>query len=261
LSEHELRDGMRSAVADEPPLAFDVDELMMTAEREVRRRRALVSVGLSTAVIAVAAVAVPVVLGMSRGESAQLPAATSPTASAGPSKSVAVPTPRPKATSYTSAQLTDLARQMEAHLRTRFPQVVAGAKEVTVQKFQGEAAGPLADGQNYLSGFVEYTLGHKSAIEVHLQTADAGREGLDENCATCTHQQQPDGTTVMVRNEDIQNGSRLVSVIHFRADGSVVRTTGYNYDPTSRTEAQPFDQIPVTVEQLTALATDPKLHI
>ncbi|MFC5102816.1 hypothetical protein [Kibdelosporangium philippinense] len=45
LSEQELRDSLRSAVVDEPPMTFDLDELMVTAERLARRRRIFAVVG------------------------------------------------------------------------------------------------------------------------------------------------------------------------------------------------------------------------
>ncbi|MCE7002139.1 hypothetical protein LWC34_04755 [Kibdelosporangium philippinense] len=45
MSEQELRDSLRSAVVDEPPMTFDLDELMVTAERLARRRRIFAVVG------------------------------------------------------------------------------------------------------------------------------------------------------------------------------------------------------------------------
>jgi hypothetical protein len=67
VSEQELREGLRVAVLDEPPLAIDPDALMARAHRETARRRALVGAGVATTAVAVAAVAVPTVLGSPRG--------------------------------------------------------------------------------------------------------------------------------------------------------------------------------------------------
>jgi hypothetical protein len=68
VSEQELRDGLRVAVAAEPALSFDPDALIVRARKEIRRRRALVGAGAATVVVAVTAVAVPTVLGQQRGE-------------------------------------------------------------------------------------------------------------------------------------------------------------------------------------------------
>ncbi|WP_009948787.1 hypothetical protein [Saccharopolyspora erythraea] len=51
-----LREGMRTAVADEPPLGFDPDDVVTEAARRQRRRR--------TTAAAVAAVVVATVAGL-----------------------------------------------------------------------------------------------------------------------------------------------------------------------------------------------------
>jgi hypothetical protein len=51
VSEAELREGLRAAVGDEPPLRFDPDELIRRGRHERRRRRALVAVMAATLAI------------------------------------------------------------------------------------------------------------------------------------------------------------------------------------------------------------------
>jgi len=59
VSEQEIREGMLLAVWDEPPLDFDPDTLIRRVEQKKSRRRALVAVGVATAVIAVASLSLP----------------------------------------------------------------------------------------------------------------------------------------------------------------------------------------------------------
>lgn len=66
MSEQDIRDGLRAAVWDEPPLNFDPDSLIQRAEQVTKRRRALVSVGTATALIIATIMAVPVVLSAGR---------------------------------------------------------------------------------------------------------------------------------------------------------------------------------------------------
>ncbi|HEX8869393.1 MAG TPA: twin-arginine translocation signal domain-containing protein, partial [Lentzea sp.] len=59
MSEQEIREGMLLAVWDEPPLDFDPDTLIRRVEQKKSRRRALVAVGVATAMIAVASLTLP----------------------------------------------------------------------------------------------------------------------------------------------------------------------------------------------------------
>jgi len=62
MSEAELRESLRAAVADEPPLNFDPDALIARAETFRRRRRALVAVGVATFALIGTVLALPGVL-------------------------------------------------------------------------------------------------------------------------------------------------------------------------------------------------------
>jgi hypothetical protein len=256
LSEKDLRDGLCLAVADEPPMTFDLDDLVIKAERLVRRRRALVAVGSGTAMVAVAAVAVPVVLGISPGGgSAVLPEAA-------PRTSVSVPAQPPthqNPAGPNRQQLAARGTEMQTYLQGRFPEVVAGSTGVRPGLFGGEAEGALDDGQQYLSSFVNFVLGgNASAVEVHVQSAAADQSGMDRNCPGCVSKIQPDGSTVVIEPVE-SNDMKIVSATHFRNDGSVTRVSTYNYNPTG-SDSNRYPNVVLSEAQLVVLATDPNLH-
>ncbi|MBP2322076.1 hypothetical protein JOF56_002461 [Kibdelosporangium banguiense] len=260
MSEQEFRDGLKLAVADEPPMKFDLDELVDTAERLARRRRALIAVGASTAAVAVTAVMIPVVLGISGG-SAELPMAAPPS-SAAPFPSSPAKTAPPTKPPLTRDQLITRGTQMQEYLRTQVPVVVPEAKELKIGVFQGEAEGAVADGQKYLGSFATFRLGAKTAVEIHVQN---DQENVDRTCDSCQPRPQQDGSLVVIEQVRTPEGNstqmRIVSAIHFRNDGTLVRITTYNYDPTSGTEPVYQPDVALTVDQITRLATDPALHL
>jgi hypothetical protein len=60
---------------------------------------------------------------------------------------------------------------------------------------------------------------------------------------------------------DAGDQREIVTVTHYRTSGAVVAVSGYNYDPTAKTAVKPLPAMPVTVGQLTFLATDAALGI
>ncbi|GAB1513651.1 hypothetical protein [Actinophytocola sp. KF-1] len=266
MSEEDVRDGLRDAVAGEPPLVFDPDELVATARRQTKRRRALVSVGVATTVVAVAAVAVPFALGIPRGNDGvtvgSAPATTTTTTTAQP-RDIEWPPPGVEPAQYTAEQLSGRGKAMRAHLTTRFAAVVPEATAVEVQPFGGEAAGSVSDGQTYLNAFTRFTL-HGVPYAVDVQAiAPGAAPSPEEQCGerrACEVEELPDGSWLLI-TDDSQGESRIASAIHYRDDGAVVRATGYNYDPTGQTAARYAPAVPLTIEQLTALATDPELGL
>jgi hypothetical protein len=250
VSEYELREALQLAVADEPPMTFNLDDLVTNAERLTRRRRALVAVGAGTAAVAVAAVTVPVVLGIARVEPAVLPVA-------GPGISISAPATSQQPKAPTVQELTTRGQEMQAYLRTRFPEVVKGATGVDVRPFGGEAEGQIFDGQQYLTGTVRFTLnGTTSAIILEMHSAADDPQKSD--CPACDLRTQPDGTTVRVRTEKVDElGGTVTIATHLRADGSTVAVNTYNYDPTG-----PGRGItPLSVDEVVSLAADPNLHL
>ncbi len=272
MSEEDVRDGLRGAVATEPPLVFDPDELMETARRQTKRRRALVSVGVATTVVAVAAVAVPFALGIPRGGDGVVvgsPPVTSTTTTLatttptmpGP-EDVEWPPPGIEPAHYTAAELAQRGKEMQAHLATAFASVAPEATGVEVQQFGGESEGAVSDGQTYLNAFTRFTVrGTPYAVDIQA-VAPGAAMSPEERCGepgACEVQELPDGSWLLITDES-QGQARIASVLHYRNTGAVVRATGYNYDPTS-TKVTYARAVPLTIEQLTALATDPELHL
>lgn len=340
MSEQELREGLRLAVAGEPALAFDPDVLLARAKQEIRRRRALFGAGAATAAVAVAAVAVPTLLGSPRGggdspgygsgsptdqcASDQAPAPQSPdltvpvrpgisypfTATEPPGKPTAfavpqkptelavpeptgspVPTPsappqptgkpcqlsgtaarsssaKPfpwpppnvKPRQYSMAELQQLAEDMRARLAVRFPEIVPRASDVSVDEVtSGEHPGKVTNGR-LLDTFVHYTV-ESGRIAAAVAVVAPGSESSPEalcKVAGCTVLDGPNGTKLLVTKD---SASLAISVSHYRADGSVVAVTGYNYDPAaSEKRAVPRSQC-LDESQLIELATDPELHL
>lgn len=256
MSEHELREGLALAVADEPPLAFNVDDLVSTAERMVRRRRALVAVGTGTALIAVAAVTVPVLLGTAPGAPAVLPVAAPPPPV---SKTTPSATP-PKRSTPSVADLTKRGEEMRAYLREQFPKVVPTATDVDVRPFGGEAEGAYFPGQRYVTGTVEYTVnGQRTAIILQINMDPVQP---NDDCTGCHVQPQKDGskiTIVPTGKSGAPNGVDIITAQHDRTDRTVVTVTTYDYDPSGK--GSPGARPQLTVDQIAKLAADPNLRI
>lgn len=259
MSEEDVRAGLRGLVADEPPLMFDPDELMETARRQTKRRRALAAVGVATAVVAVAAVAVPLAIGTPTGNDGVTvggsPTTTSATAPALGPEDIKWPPPGVKPRYDTVAKLTQRGEEMQAHLSATFPSVVPGATEVEVGRFGGEATGTVYYGQDYLETTAAYLL-DGTAYSISVQVAAPGADRPPEQqcfeAVSCEARKLADGSWMMNVDDD--------RVVHYRADGVVVRVTAYWYDTTDPTPKYAPD-IPLTVDQLIELATDPELYL
>ncbi|HEV2783411.1 MAG TPA: hypothetical protein VGX25_28845 [Actinophytocola sp.] len=169
---------------------------------------------------------------------------------------------------YTAEQLRQRGTEMWEYLSKRFAEVVPDATQIAPGEFGGEAAGAVADGQTYLEAFTGFTLNNaRSAVDIWISAP--GAEGVSpvENCPAdvppgCKVDKRADGSFLVIKEES--GGAReasILSVTHYRANGTAVRATGYNYDPTAHSAPTYLEDIPVTVDQLVALATDPALSL
>jgi hypothetical protein len=152
---------------------------------------------------------------------------------------------------------------MRTYLKNTFGKTVVGATGISVEEFQGEAAGAVADGQTYLNSFTGYTLnGARSAVAIAVFTPGDG-PSPPQACSegSCSVQHLAAGDSLVITKISVGNHSEIVTVTHYRTDGAVVAASGYNYDPTAQAAIKPLPEMPVTVEQLTKLATDPALGI
>lgn len=253
MSEEDVREGLRAAVSEEPPLNFDPNVLVITARQRATRRRALVAVGTATVAIAVAAVAIPASF-----EGGTTPAATQPTSN---KSTPPTSTQTPAATvEYTADQLRTRGEEMRTHLRDIVPVVLPAASAVEYGEFGGEAAGEFFDGQHYVNAPVTFTVdGARYSIFVAAYTSGETAPSESSVCAAqCQTLDTRDDGMVVANTEDLGQ-QKITKVHHFRKNGSVVQVSAYNYDMTGVPAYQPT--IPVTLEQLSTLATDPELGL
>jgi hypothetical protein len=264
MSEADLREGLRAAVGDEPPLVFDADELIRRAQHARRRRRALVAVAVMTLALTGTVLSLPYVVDQrSRVDAAAgtvLTTTVSPTGSPAPMS--ATTPPRPSTTAKPPVPTTNAPgaqTQLSAYLRQRFAEVVPDAKVVSADA--PEAADVEPGSLHAWLGFVDGV--GTSKVVVRL-VAPPYRMTWDQYCTEikCAEAvRQDDGTFVASswRTTTVPEPQGLMCTLaHFRADGSVVEVTTYGYEPTAAGETA-AGQVALTHDQLLALATDPKL--
>ena len=257
MSEEDVRVGLLDAVADEPPLRFDPDELMATARGQVRRR-ALVAAGLATVAVAVAAVAVPAAL---VGDPATtVPAAAQPTTSPRPSTEQ-WPPPGVGPTRYPVDHLRERARELREHLRRTLPATLPAASGIGVGKFGGEAEGDLHDGQTSLNAATTFVIdGATYSIMVTTWAPGTSASPAKICTANCHRLDDESGGAVYQQTHDMGKGM-VETVLHFRDTGAVVSVAAYNYDMTSTTPPTYHPSLPLTRAQLVTIATDPELAL
>ncbi|WP_447004779.1 hypothetical protein ACRAKI_35245 [Saccharothrix isguenensis] len=272
MSEADLREGLRAAVGDEPPLHFDPDELIRRAER-ARRRRALVAVALATLVLTGTALSLPGVLDQRPGNDAARGPVLTITSSPAPSEVPSPPPPsllspsgpvrttRPASTAPAPGLIVPegTAKRLEEYLAGRFTEVVQGVDVMEVDFTRAYKQ----DRDGYLTGVVRFMdRVAPTAVVVQLSTP-AVRPTREEFCAEVECGKplpQVDGghvETATVTGPEPEATTRTVA--HFRADGSVVLVSGYNHDPTTSAYARP--EVAVTLDQLVRLAVDPMLTV
>lgn len=258
MSEEDVRVGLRDAVADEPPLDFDPDALVASARHQAKRRRALLAAGVATVAVVAAAVAVPVALGRGETRVGAPPASTTTTTTS--SRPSTIDPGR-----YTVGDLRRRGQQMAAHLRDVVPDVLPKASEFDYGEFGGEAAGQFYEGQTSVNAPVSFTLGNaRYSLFVTVWVPGTPSMSPTEVCAgsgaNCEQFGERDGGPIVLKTENL--GDETISTLyHFRTSGGVVQLAAYNYDMASRTPPKYMPSVPVTIDQLTRLATDPDLGL
>ncbi|RKT51595.1 hypothetical protein [Saccharothrix australiensis] len=248
MSEEDLRKGLRAVVADEPPLRFDADALIQRARLARKRRRALVAVGVVTAVLTATVLSLPNALAPHRGHDVDALGQVLTTTSAAPSAAPVV-TPPPVTT-------LERAKYLGAYLMDRFPQVVPGAMKV-----EADFTDSLKGQPGHVTGFVHF-VDEQGSSGVWVQLSGPPllitRDNFCAGVRCDAPRRQPDGTYLEFATSSSPDHDLVTfSVAHFRANGVVVQVSGYNYDPIGGGQVR--DSLPVTAEQLATLATDPNL--
>ena len=271
MSEQELRDGLQDAVWDEPPLNFDPDSFMARAEQLTRRRRALASVGVATALIIATVAAVPAFLAANRDQVDT--AITRFSTSAAPSGSAVAqdikwPPDGVQRKNYEWSSLQPKMLDMWQYaLSPHFQHVVPTARDFDLWRpnlerspYSGDPAvtdvlvGPISYTDDVGSAVLDVTLAGVGAWEPSPATMCSKNWSSPDS--SCNLVRQSDGTVVVTAEVrtllDGQPYSGMRSVYHYRQNGSVVAMTSRSTpkDPSSAT------RIPLTFDQLTELVTD-----
>ncbi|QUH05470.1 hypothetical protein HUO13_36010 [Saccharopolyspora erythraea] len=275
-----LREGMRTAVADEPPLGFDPDDVVAEAAHRQRRRR--------TTAAAVAAVVVAVVAGLVPAwltDSGLTPAA--------PPAARPVEWP-PKAMAplrISEPELAARAARLEADLTRMVSRAVPDSRGFRAGRRTGFV--PAADGGgsasvNVSADFVRPVTSPgvgTAPIRVRLETTvyAPGAAGLSarESCAQedqykavldCRSWPQSDGSLlvdVLTRFRSEGTGTPVHDVYHFRTDGSAVLTSAAFATAEAGVPAFELERVitsttsepAMSSKELATLATDPLLTL
>jgi hypothetical protein len=189
---------------------------------------------------------------------------TTPLPPKGPATPPSGPPSSPRPALHTAEQLKKRGEEMRTRLRDSFAKVVPEATDTTVDEFGGEATGAISDGQNYLDTFIHYTVkGVRSAVDITVFAPGAGPSSTAEICAqaTCSFRDGKDASKFVIAERVLEGKATILSVSNHRSGEGVVRASGYNYDPTAQEGSRQGLAMPVSVEQLMALAGDSELWL
>lgn len=246
MSEQEIREGMLLAVWDEPPLDFDPDTLIRRVEQKKSRRRALVAVGVATAMIAVASLALPGLL--PRDRHSQLGSSTETTASSTP----------PSLSAYGRQQRIGEALTNRLHdTRPDLKDIYASFEGFRGTTFKPEAPlQPVRRDSDDMYGFVYFT----DAIGPTALLVTTGEAvSPDQLCAPgailCKQVRQQDGS--VTTEAEFQQGPERVKAAVMRTLGDGKRAviiSTYSHNPATLNGIR--QNIPVNVDVLTALVMD-----
>lgn len=251
MSEQEIREGMLLAVWDEPPLDFDPDTLIRRVEQKKSRRRALVTVGVATAMIVVASLSLPGLLPRDQ-DGSQLASEGQSTVATPPSLS-----PRQREEKIGDA-LTNRLQKIRPDLKE-----IYGSFNWSSTTFKPEVPlQPVRSGQDTrdIYGFVYLTdpIG-PTALLVTTGSAISSTQMCNSGPGTaifCRDVRQSDGT--IVTEAEFQDGPEIVKAVSMRTIGDGRRSvviSSYSKNPSTGTGIR--RTIPVGVDVLTALVTDP----
>lgn len=256
MIEDRLANEFRTAVAGEPPLGFDPDDVVTEAIRRRKRRQAAGATALGTGGVALAAVAVfatsagtgGVSVGASPSGSSAAQTATTPPGS--DDKNAPVPTEPPASFPGSDDAITQLGPVIPAVLHDRVPGLAFDKPDsgtlMVVDDPHGVGGAYLAAGtkHRYVTVFVYHD---RNALDLAGDPAADGGWGVLVSDTT-----QQDGSHVRVYSHD-GGDSQGLAVLHLRTDGVIVQAD---------TTAKPEDGqtgLATSQEVLTAVATDPRL--
>jgi hypothetical protein len=246
MIEERLTERFHNAVAGEPPLGFDPDEVVTEAGRRRRRRQAVGTTALATGAVALAAAAV-----FATSVPSQVSAGANPPTSSVPSgKDVAVePSP---ASSFRGSDgvVANLGQVIPQVLRERVPGLVfdePDSGELMVTDGRHGVGGAYRAGgttHRYVTVFVYHD---RDELDLAGDPAAGGGWG---SLVSDTPQQDGSHVRVYQFGDDTDRG---LAVVHLRTDGVIVQA-----DTTAKPEPGQ-NGLATNQDVLTAVATDPRL--
>jgi hypothetical protein len=244
VSEQEIREGMLLAVWDEPPLDFDPDTLIRRVEQKKSRRRALVAVGVATAVIAVASFALPGLL--PRDRDSQL----------GSESTTSVPTTPYVSTHSRLQKIGDSLTHRLQESRPGLTDVIVSFDGYRGTTYKPEVPLQPRNNSDDLYGFVYFTdsIG-PTALLVTTGSAVSQGQLCNPGAVVCKEVVQQDGSKTI--EAEFQEGPERVKAAVMRTIGDGKRAviiSAYSHNPSTNTGIR--QNIPVTVDVLTALVMD-----
>lgn len=250
MIEDRITEQFRAAVAGEPPLGFDPDEVVIEAGRRRKRRQATVATALATGGVALAAVAVFATSGPARIPVGATPSGSSTVESTTttPGKDKEQPVPEEPTFPGSDAVVANLGQVIPAVLRDRVSGLTFddpdGGRLHVDQNLRAVGGAYLAAGttHRYVSVFVY----HDPSLP-----GDPAAGGNWGPLVSDTPQQ--DGSHVRVYSFDDGDGSLGLTVVHVRTDGVVVMAS-----TDAKTEPGQSG-LAVNQDVLTAIATDARL--
>jgi hypothetical protein len=166
--------------------------------------------------------------------------------------------------------LREYAHAMDKHLETAFPAAVPQATNLSWRPWGGEWEGIIEDGQDYLTTWAVFedkigSTGVNLQVEAPGHFTASPRQFCEWNEAKCEAEFLEDGSLLLNSLVEYERDERLYhvgSALHYRTDGTVVWFSAYDYDPIwDGDEGPDRDEVALSFEQLSALATDPELHL
>jgi hypothetical protein len=241
---------MLLAVWDEPPLDFDPDKLIRRVEQKKSRRRALVAVGVATAMIVVTSLALPGLL--PRDQDGQLASDGQP-----PPSSSAPPT---VSAEKRGQRIGDKLAEKLGLRMTNFKEIYASFRAgAYAYNPNSQTTVPQRPWDPELSGLVHFTdeIGPTS-LRVILTKDKTVAEQICSGATMCREVAQSDGTTVIeatvMQGPDIMRSTALRKF----PSGYYAEISSFNYNPATSDGVR--KTAPLPVEVLTTLVTDPDVH-
>ncbi|HEY0640724.1 MAG TPA: hypothetical protein VGD67_24095, partial [Pseudonocardiaceae bacterium] len=153
------------------------------------------------------------------------------------------------------------AARVGEHIAARLPELVPGVTNAAPGPFGRDLSADAAS----FNGLVFFHDAQGRAVVVVDYRESGSGKACEHSVApeTCTASTLPDGSTLeIVEPVAVEPGRRMITVRHLRVNGKSVSFSAYTYDafvpdPSPLVRAD----YPLTVAQLTALATDPTITL